>query len=532
MGISNIDTVYATEVIAAEGAAAIVEWLVAALATIGLGEAAYENREALASSYWEYLKSRVELGDYITDSAKSICIQIYDTASNTIQNISWNDFMGSLDKYHNTSADSLTGIYAKYCPRIISGIDDFLSNVLNEDIYVTGVSDAIVEYDTISSAEIGRQWSGEPYTYEVVSTYKCAYNNYTKKNIFRTKTNTPFCLYWDSGHAALLFAFLHTSWGPITTTQGWIDNYIVYADGTESHSGSIRRYGIGMCHSSSSVCRDTWSISTNCPILSNKAEAENYLNGISDSSAILNYGNSIYDNIIDNNDLPPFSKAWQQELWERVASAPDIGIGSYGTNENVDQWVDVIDWVSINSLSEYADSIQDIYEKSINDILNGVYEKHEDIPNTYSEAWEMATSDAWEDKVDTPAAGSMVGENEKTEPNESEESEVTPEKLISEIPDEYKEVFQCKQFADELEKLMQKNNIPGERILIQNEVSDYILSNQHGIISENGIHEAIRINNIVFDNMNSNGINYDDWLFDLGVSDSPSLFDIITKPIN
>ena len=87
----------------------------------------------------------------------------------------------------------------------------------------------------------------------------------------------------------------------------------------------------------------------------------------------------------------------------------------------------------------------------------------------------MATSDAWEDKVDTPAADSMVGENEKTEPNESEESEVTPEKLISEIPDEYKEVFQCKQFADELEKLMQKNNIPGERILIQNEVSDYIL---------------------------------------------------------
>ncbi len=172
MEISNIDTVYATEVIAAESAAAIVEWLVAAFATIGLGEAAYENREALASSYWEYLKSRVELGDYITDSAKSICIQIYDTASNTIQNISWNDFMGSLDKYHYTSADSLTGIYAKYCPRIISGIDDFLSNVLNEDIYVTGVSDAIVEYDTISSAEIGRQWSGEPYTYEVVSTYK------------------------------------------------------------------------------------------------------------------------------------------------------------------------------------------------------------------------------------------------------------------------------------------------------------------------------------------------------------------------
>ena len=57
-------------------------------------------------------------------------------------------------KYHNTSADSLTGIYAKYCPRIISGIDDFLSNVLNEDIYVTGVSDAIVEYDTIKIAKI------------------------------------------------------------------------------------------------------------------------------------------------------------------------------------------------------------------------------------------------------------------------------------------------------------------------------------------------------------------------------------------
>ena len=63
------------------------------------------------------------------------------------------------------------------------------------------------------------------------------------------------------------------------------------------------------------------------------------------------------------------------------------------------------------------------------------------------------------------------GESETPKSN----SQSSPEKLISEIPDEYKEVFQCKQFADELEKLMQKNNIPGERILIQNEVSDYIL---------------------------------------------------------
>lgn len=55
--VSSIDTVHATEAIVAEGAAAVVEWLVAAFATIGLSEVAYENREALANSYWEYLKS-------------------------------------------------------------------------------------------------------------------------------------------------------------------------------------------------------------------------------------------------------------------------------------------------------------------------------------------------------------------------------------------------------------------------------------------------------------------------------------------
>lgn len=174
-----------------------------------------------------------------------------------------------------------------------------------------------------------------------------------------------------------------------------MDNYIIYADGTESHSSSIRVYGMGMCHSSTPVCRNTWNISTNCPILPSKTEAENYLNGISDSSIILNYSKSIYDNIIDNNDLPTFYKSWQQELWERVANAPD----------------DVIDWVGLNSLSEYSGSIQDVYEKSIDDILDGVYDRHEDIPNTYSNAWEMAASDAWEDIIDMPTAGSLAGEN-------------------------------------------------------------------------------------------------------------------------
>ncbi|WP_040451769.1 papain fold toxin domain-containing protein, partial [Holdemania massiliensis] len=106
----------------------------------------------------------------------------------------------------------------------------------------------------------------------------------------------------------------------------------------------------------------------------------------------------------------------------------------------------------------------------------------------------------------------------------------TPEQLVQEIPDEYKQIFKCKDFADKMEELMRNNNVLGERLSIESE-TDFILSDKHGTISYNGIHDAIKINDTIYDNLNPDGIDYDEWLIDLGIADYPSMFNVVEKKI-
>ena len=85
---SKIDTANAAElVIAGEAAVYVTEWLVALLATVGLGSVAYENRDAIVSSYKEYLEAQIDTEMFIIDSVKDTCIQVYDKTSNTVQKI-------------------------------------------------------------------------------------------------------------------------------------------------------------------------------------------------------------------------------------------------------------------------------------------------------------------------------------------------------------------------------------------------------------------------------------------------------------
>lgn len=95
----------------------------------------------------------------------------------------------------------------------------------------------------------------------------------------------------------------------------------------------------------------------------------------------------------------------------------------------------------------------------------------------------------------------------------------------------YKENFKCDQFAYEMEKLLKESGVSGKKISIQSK-TDYIWSDKHGVISENGKHYAIKIGDTVFDNLNPQGISYSDWLSDLGNSDFPSMFDVTTSLIN
>ena len=163
------------------------------------------------------------------------------------------------------------------------------------------------------------------------------------------------------------------------------------------------------------------SFSTNVPIFSSSEAVRNYLQTGAGYENAINFGTSMYDNITDNVDLPPFYKPWQQELWERVANAPDFGIGSYGIGANVDEWADDIPWIGLDSLQEYADTIPGVYDKVVDNVISGTYDSNKDIPETYSDAWEYAVSEAWANvkKVDSPESG--TGEDTKEEPSEGED---------------------------------------------------------------------------------------------------------------
>lgn len=90
------------------------------------------------------------------------------------------------------------------------------------------------------------------------------------------------------------------------------------------------------------------------------------------------------------------------------------------------------------------------------------------------------------------------------------------EDIIKEIPNKFKKNLKCKEFANSLEKIMKEEGIQGERIHVKSETG-FVYSDKNGAISSNGTHDAIRIGDTVYDNLNPNGISYDDWAKDLGL---------------
>ena len=74
--------------------------------------------------------------------------------------------------------------------------------------------------------------------------------------------------------------------------------------------------------------------------------------------------------------------------------------------------------------------------------------------------------------------------------------------------------------AGALRKKLIDAKISHETIQVQLH-GDYkgIYSMKNGMISTNGYHEAIKVEDTVFDNLNPKGIDYKQWVDDLGISD-------------
>ena len=103
--------------------------------------------------------------------------------------------------------------------------------------------------------------------------------------------------------------------------------------------------------------------------------------------------------------------------------------------------------------------------------------------------------------------------------------------IVKGIPGDFKEVYKCKEYANYLEKSLKEVGIEGERVIIKSKTG-YIYSDKYGgNISTNGIHEAIKVGNKVYDNMTPDGMDYNAWLNDLGIDDIPWEFEIDFKLI-
>lgn len=402
-----LDTYHIDKVHAVGGAAVVEgvtvawEWLVGLFAASGLGAVAYENREALASSYDEYLQAQIDTELFIGDKVKETCVQVYDKASDTIQNIPWQDYLDSIKDFHDVAVDDLTDVYVKVCPSLLGTYEDFISSIFAGEIVVPGISDYISEQSNFFTYDdFIEQRSGNLYT---VKGHFGATEYFTSADWYyeiSTDVNKPLALHCfmkniDGKSWPCYKVYCASSSTDIGITN--ISTHMLQYDKKDGHIIYQSTYG-----ENSFQCCNIASI--NLPVFSSLEACEAYLlNGAGVKDA-LNYTRSIYDNIIDNDDLPTIGR-FGRELWERVAEAPDWGIGTYGDGAIVNDWADDLPFVGLDDLWEYSHSRQDVFEKVIDDIINGVYDPTvdiPDIPDTYIDAWQDVIDKGWDDVIDNP----------------------------------------------------------------------------------------------------------------------------------
>lgn len=128
-------------------------------------------------------------------------------------------------------------------------------------------------------------------------------------------------------------------------------------------------------------------------------------------------------------------------------------------------------------------------------------------------------------EADSEATGESTATEEGSEAEEESETEGTGKSvddIINDIPKDLKDLGKCDEFADALEDGMRENGISGERLKVESDFGIY--SDKAGkVIGETGYHDAIKIGDKVYDNMTPEGMNYADWLKDLGIGLDPNI---------
>jgi RHS repeat-associated protein len=95
--------------------------------------------------------------------------------------------------------------------------------------------------------------------------------------------------------------------------------------------------------------------------------------------------------------------------------------------------------------------------------------------------------------------------------------------LINKIPNEYKKIYQCNQFATQLKIQLEEQGYVQKKDfqIIRIDSPFGIYSTKQDEIIGLGYHYGIKVRNNVYDNLTPNGMNFNNWLLDLGVGIQP-----------
>jgi len=97
--------------------------------------------------------------------------------------------------------------------------------------------------------------------------------------------------------------------------------------------------------------------------------------------------------------------------------------------------------------------------------------------------------------------------------------EKAAKKLAQMVPKTCFGKYKCDQFALEYEQLLLASKVKGKRLCVESTLSKFVGSVRHGNISKNNQHFAVQVGDLVFDNLNPNGILFSTWADDIGIND-------------
>lgn len=528
VGAISMEHVQATEIAVYEGSTYIFGWLLALLASLGHCADVRDNRKAIEDAFANYLEDP-ELYEELNGSMQDTCIQVYNSSTNTVTDISWQDVWESLHEFHDETVDNLTGLYVKYCPALLNSMDDFVADVLNGDVVIPELSTELMDntfsdFESIQNPDGSYAFSGF-----CVLPYKGSQGYDTNTSIYSGQAvGKPFTyITGNNNNTVYLFCKTRNIFTWFDTCHVTAD---IYWDNEYQFSGFV---------STMSISSYTISYGLNVPVFSDIDTAKAAF-ATDDFSSALNYAPSM-DSVIENGDIPSFTKSWRQRELERLLNSVDVtGIGSYGHGISTNNWINELPWIDLGSIQKYALSLLDMYKQMINDIINGTYDSDKGIPETYSDAWDETLTDAWDETVEQ-STEVVPGESEKDKPTDGDDDDKDKDDpeggggggnannednnpdikaIIDKIPDELKAYGKCDGFAQSLVEALEESGIAYKIIRVDSEF--YIYSDKFGEYIGVGYHYGVQVGDTVYDNLTTYGMQLDAWLEDLGLTQGNS----------